>query len=87
MSRTEKLLNAIKNENLTSYRGRFVGSPMQLAQLAGVAYSTIKNVYRNARVQTYSLSGLGVLIDAEDLALYFASAKRGRPTTKQQHCN
>ena len=83
MSRSEKIQEAIRNEHLTSYRGRFVGTPMQLAVLAGVAYSTIKNVYRNARVQTYSLVGLGILIDAEDLADYFERAKRGRPIIKQ----
>ena len=58
---------------------------MQLAQIANVAYSTIKNVYRNARVQTYSPAGLGVLIDAEDLAVYFAKAKRGRPHKHDQY--
>lgn len=79
MSRSEKIRKAIEEDNLTTYRGRFVGSPMQLAHLAGVAYSTIKNAYRKCKVKTYTLAGAGVMVDALDLAAYFEYAKRGRP--------
>jgi len=79
MSRSQKIRRAIEEDNLATYRGRYVGTPSQLAHLAGAAYSTIKNAYVKCKVRTYLLAGSGILIDAMELAIYFENARRGRP--------
>jgi len=82
MSRSDKIRAAIEQDNLALYRGRAVGTPSQLATLAGVAYTTVKNAYRIYKVTVYKLVGTGVLVDAIALAEYFEQAKIGRKPSK-----
>ena len=82
MSRSEKIRAAIQQNNLAVYRGRPVGTPSQLATLAGVAYTTVKNAYSIYKVTVYKLIGAGVLVDALNLAEYFDQAKIGRKPSK-----
>jgi len=78
MSRTEKLEEAIRLEKFPLFQGRYVGLPGQLARVAGVAHSTVRYAYCLGSVRKYELEGATLLVDAEDLAAHFKSAKPGR---------
>lgn len=78
MSRFERLEEAIRLERLPLFQGRPVGLPGQLARVAGVAHSTVRYAYCMGEVRKYELDGATLLVDAEDLAAHFRTAKPGR---------
>lgn len=78
MSRFERIEEAIRLEQLPTYRGRPVGLPGQLARLAGVAHSSVRYAYCLGMVRKYEMEGSALLVDAGDLATHFRTSKPGR---------
>ena len=81
-NRIAGLEEALRKEEFPLFRGRSVATITQLANTAGVPYSTIRNPYCFGKVRGYAAAGNGFFLDAEDLLQYFRTARRGRPFKK-----
>ncbi len=79
MNRAEKILEAINTNCLLYYQDRPVGLISQLARISDSAHSTIRSACSSGNIRMYELTGCILALDAEDLAIYFKNARRGRP--------
>lgn len=83
MSRSEKIEEAIKSNSLPILNGKAVGTPGELARIAGVSPSTLRYAYTVGNVGKYFSIGNILYVYAQELADYFKNAKPGRKKIKQ----